>query len=137
MNAQQWIYPLLKMMKNQMNFKIVRKKKSGRGMIWASLLSVVFSAIALNLLNRGKKSNTLPNIGQMFESMGEEQKPVGNRNEIKKKYDKKYDINNFLNMNDKAVLAEFSSELAPKNNSNEHQNQSLHQDQQNNNPKQF
>lgn len=122
MNTQQWLFPLLKMVKNQMNFRFVKKKRTGRGMIWASIVSIAISAIALNWLKRGKKGNNLPNIGQMFESIGEGQKSVGNRNEIKEKYDKKYDLQNFLNMNDKAVLAEFSNELAPKTNPTQNEN---------------
>ncbi|HYK74358.1 MAG TPA: hypothetical protein VEV44_14785 [Pseudoneobacillus sp.] len=122
MNTQQWLLPLLKMVKNQMNFRIVKKKRTGRGMIWASILSIAISAIALNWLKRDKKGSNLPNIGQMFQSIGENQMPTGHQNEVRKKYDKKYDIQNFLNMNDKAVLAEFSNELTPKSNQNQNEN---------------
>jgi hypothetical protein len=91
MNLQSWLTPLLKMGK--------KKKKSGRGMMLASIISVIVSAIALRSLKKGQMDmpkNPLKNIAP---NMG-----------------KTVDIQKFLTMKDRTVLAEFANEIAPKTN---------------------
>jgi hypothetical protein len=91
MNLQAWLTPLLKMGK--------KKKKSGRGMMWASIISVIVSAIALRGLKKGQMDlpkNPLKNIAPK----------MGNT----------VDIQKFLTMKDRTVLAEFANEIAPKTN---------------------
>lgn len=91
MNLQAWLTPLLKMGK--------KKKKSGRGMMWASIISVIVSAIALRGLKKGQldmPQNPLKNIAPK----------MGNT----------VDIQKFLTMKDRTVLAEFANEIAPKTN---------------------
>lgn len=44
MNIQQWLTPLLKIGR--------RKRSTGKGMIWASIISVIVSVIALSRLKR-------------------------------------------------------------------------------------
>jgi hypothetical protein len=93
MNMQQWITPLLKMG----NIKMYRKKSNGKGMIWASLFSLIISAVALFALKKGEKEN---------------QYPISTN--IQKK--ENVDIQKFLSLNDRTVLAEFAKELDPKTN---------------------
>jgi hypothetical protein len=88
MNLQAWLTPFLKMGK---------KKKSGRGMMWASIISVIVSAIALRSLKKGQ--------------MEMPQNPLKN---IAPKKGNTIDIQKFLTMKDRTVLAEFANELAPK-----------------------
>ncbi|MHC0035608.1 hypothetical protein [Pseudoneobacillus sp. C159] len=99
MNIQKWLTPLLLLGR--------KKRSSGRGMMWASILSVLVSFIALRGLKKGQidipknplKSLNIPN--------------------------KVTDIQQFLNPNDRKVLAEISDEFTPSNLLVEH-NQSNH-----------
>jgi hypothetical protein len=91
MNLQAWLTPLLKMGK--------KKKKSGRGMMWASIISVIVSAIALRGLKKGQ--------------MDMPQNPLKN---IAPKMGNTVDIQKFLTMKDRTVLAEFAHEITPKTN---------------------
>jgi hypothetical protein len=87
MNLQAWLTPLLKMGK--------KKKKSGRGMMWASIISVIISAIALKGLKKGQTDmpkNPVTNLAPKMST----------------------DIQKFLTMKDRTVLAEFAKEFAPK-----------------------
>jgi predicted regulator of amino acid metabolism with ACT domain len=91
MNLQAWLTPLLNMGR--------KKKKSGRGMMWASIISVIISAIALRGMKKGQMEmpkNLLKNIAPK----------MGNT----------VDIQKFLTMKDRTVLAEFANEIAPKTN---------------------
>jgi hypothetical protein len=92
MNILQWLTPLLKVGKK-------RRRSSGKGIIWASIISVVVSALALSRLNRGQikmPDNPLNKIASPEKTM--------------------HNIQNFLSVNDRAVLAEFANEIAPKTN---------------------
>lgn len=93
MNMQQLLTPLLKMG----NIKMYKKKSNGKGMIWASLVSLVISAVALFALKKGEKEN---------------QHPITTN--IQKK--ENVDIQKFLSLNDRTVLAEFAKEIDPKTN---------------------
>lgn len=91
MNLQAWLTPLLTMGR--------KKKKSGRGMMWASIISVIISAIALRGLKKGQMEmpkNPLKNIAPKMSNT--------------------VDIQKFLTMKDRTVLAEFANEIAPKTN---------------------
>jgi hypothetical protein len=92
MDIQQWLTPLLKIGKK-------RRRSSGKGMIWASILSVIVSVFAISRLNKGQMKmpeNPLNKISSPNKTMS--------------------DIQSFLTTNDRAVLAEFSNELMPKTN---------------------
>lgn len=94
MNLQAWLTPLLKMGK--------KKKNSGRGMMWASIISVIVSAIALRGMKKGQMDvpkNPLKNLASQ----------MGNN-----------DIQKFLTMKDRTVLAEFANEIAPKTDKVDH-----------------
>lgn len=94
MNIQAWLTPLLKMGK--------KKKKSGRGMMWASIISVIVSAIALRGMKKGQMdvaNNPLKNLASQ----------MGNN-----------DIQKFLTMKDRTILAEFANEIAPKTDKVDH-----------------
>jgi hypothetical protein len=96
MNIQQWLTPLLKMGK--------KKRNNGKGMIWASIISLIVSVIALRRLNKGENVEGIKNpIGSLMTEKG-----------------KTVDIQKFLTMKDRTVLAEFANELAPKTNPIEH-----------------
>ncbi|MFD2445606.1 hypothetical protein ACFSO7_16725 [Bacillus sp. CGMCC 1.16607] len=88
MNKQNWISIFSR-----------KKQSNGMGMLLASLLSIVVSAIALFFLKKDEKGNPF----------------ITETNKIPKN-SSKTDIQKFLTMNDRAVLAEFASELEPKTN---------------------
>lgn len=90
MNIQQWLTPLLKMAK--------RRKSSGKGMIWASIISVVISAIALRGLKKGQMDIPKNPLKSLTTQSGVN------------------DIQKFLTLNDRSVLAEFAKEITPKTN---------------------
>jgi hypothetical protein len=89
MNIQKWLTPLLQMGR--------KKRSTGRGMMWASILSVIVSFIALRGLKKGQ--------------------PESPKNPLKALNVSKQvtDIQQFLNLNDRKVLAEISDEFKPSN----------------------
>jgi hypothetical protein len=94
MNLQQWIAPLLKLMQKQNYFGMKRKRNN---MWWFSLIGLGISMIAF------------------VKKMGPPQ-PEANKhsNLIKSMKENHVDIQKFLTLEDKSLLAEFSDELIAK-----------------------